>query len=236
MTRQRDGQSLINDAYSITDLAAFTTRYPRPDVLRWINQGGAEFWDILLQVQGKAFGRSATPWNITTTANTTTYTTGFPTDFLELLTVRKDGPIGVMIRPLLPAEEAFLLEPGIVANSLYFPECYELVPGGLRLLPAHSAGLTIVVDYVKQWTDLTDSPTSFVDGIDGWEDYLVYHAASEMMTKEAEWDAVRAFEDKKTKLAARITRRAQKRDIYRPRRARDVRGEMGFVNPRRWRG
>lgn len=230
MARTRDGASLINDAYKTTDLEAFTGRYPRPDVLRWLNQGGAELWDIILQAQGKAFGRSPTPWTITTTAATTVYTSGFPTDFLELLSVRLQGPGGAMIAPLLPAEEAFLLEPGIVSQ---WPEVYELVPGALRVLPAHSAGLTILVDYVVRFTDLSDSGASLFDGFNGWEDYLVAHAAREMMKKEGEWDAVQAFGADKQALAARVMARVAKRDIYRPRRARDVRGTQGLAQ--RWR-
>lgn len=238
MARTRSGQSLIDDAYKKADLEAFTDRYPRSEVLRYINQGGAELWDIILMARGKTFGRSATPWTITTLANTTTYTSGFPSAFLELLSVRlSHGTAGEMLRPLQPAEEAWNRLDG--AESTY-PLFYELIPGGIRLLPEHDAGLSVVVEYAIAFTDLTDSSGSLFDGINGWEEYLVCHAAREMMLKEGELEMARVLAEDKAMLAARVAKRAPSRDAYGQRRARDVRGERMMNGPRmmwngRWR-
>lgn len=229
MARTRSGQDLIDDAYKKVDLQAFTDRYPRPEVLRYINQGGAELWDLILNARGRTWGRSATPWTITTTAGTTDYTTGFPATFLELLSVRLSGPGGALLRPLQTPEEAFLLDSDSGAT---YPEFYELVPGALRLLPEHSAGHVVVVDYVRTFTDLTDSPSSFFDGINGWEEYLVCHAAREMMLKEGEDGMARELQNDKDRLAGRIARRIANRDAFRPQRARDVRGERMMRVPR----
>lgn len=222
MARTRSGASLIDDAYEVSDLVGFTDRHPRTQVLRWINQGGAELWDIILSARGRAFGRSANPWSITTVADTVLYTSGYPADFLDLISVRLAGPGGEMLHPVRPEEEAFLREPGIYSNA---PEFYELAPGGLRLFPLHESGKIVIVEYAKTFTDLTDSSGSLFDGFNGWEDYLVYHAASEMLKKEGERQEADGFLRDKAMLKERIMKRLPARDGYGPRRAKDVRGE-----------
>lgn len=230
MARTRSGQDLINDAYKKADLEAFTDRYPRTEVLRYVNQGGPVLWGKILDSRARTFGRSSTPWEITTEASTTEYSDDFPDDFLNLLSVRLQGPGGEMINPLLPAEEAFNLEPGFVG---LYPEFYELVPGALRLLPEHQAGLTIIVDYIVGWTDLTDSSGSTFDGINGYEEYLALHAAREMLIKEGEPGEASLLKQDMLEVLARVAKEAPKRDAYRPRRVRDIRGER-MLSAGRW--
>jgi hypothetical protein len=231
MARQRSGEDLINDALVKADLEAFTSRYPRPEVLRHVNQGGAELWDILLDARGKAFGRSATPWEITTTADTIEYTDDFPDDFLELLSVRLKCPFGQMLRPLASPEEAFLR---ITSGGQAFPDYYELIPGGIQLFPEHQAGCCVVVEYAVCFTDVEDSASSYVDGVDGWEDYLVCHAARELALKEGEIEFAREMSAEKAGIALRIKKRAPSRDAFRARRVKDVRGER-LAMGRGWR-
>lgn len=223
MARTRTGASLIDDAYKKADLEAFTTRFPRTEVLRYINQGGAELWDLILMAMGRTFGRASSPWTITTTADTIAYTTGYPSTFLELLSVRLDGPGGEMLRPLESAEEAWNREDDATGST---PMFYELVPGGIRLFPQHDADLSVVVEYVTAFTDLADSSGSTFDGFNGWEDYLVIYAAREMMIKEGEVEMARLLGEDKSAIARRVASRAQSRDAYRPKRVRDVRGEQ----------
>jgi hypothetical protein len=222
MARSRSGEDLVNDAYKKTDLAGFLDRHPRVDVLRHVNQGGAELWDLLVAAYGKAWARSSTPWEVTTTADTFEYTGDFPADFLELLSVRLRCPHGQMLRPLATPEEAFLRE-DIGGQS--HPEFYELIPGGIQLFPEHRAGDCVIVEYARAYTDLTDSPSSSFDGVSGWEDYMVAHAAREMFIKEGEPELARLMDDDKAAIGVRIRKRAPNRDAHRARRARDVRGE-----------
>jgi hypothetical protein len=223
--RYRSGADLIDDVYKKADLEAFTARYPRPEVLRHINQGGAELWDLILNARGRTWGRAPTPWTITTVDGRVEYTSvdGFPSTVLELLSVRMSGPCGgdFMLSPLQPPEEAWWRAP----LGRYIPEFYELVPGALILLPTPKACLTVVVEYVRAFTDLTDSSSSFFDGVNGWEDYLVCHGAQQLAFKEGELPFAREMQDEKDRLAVRIAKRAPSRDGYRAQRARDVRGE-----------
>jgi hypothetical protein len=226
--RLRSGASLIDDAYKKVDLEAFTDRYPRSEVLRHLNQGGAELWDILLDALGKTFGRSSSPWEITTTADTIEYTSDFPSTFLELLSVRLECPHGEMLQRLATPEEAFLRD----SESAGYPTYYDLIPGGIQLFPKHQAGLCVVVEYVRTFTDLTDAADSYFDGINGWEEYLVCHAAREMALKEGESAFAKEMADDKLALKERIKKRAPNRDAFRQRRIKDVRGERLFTG--RW--
>lgn len=221
MSRLRSGESLINDAYKKADLEGFTTRFPRSEVLRYINQGGAELWDILLAARGKAFARSPTPWEITTTADTVEYTTGFPETFLDLLSVRISCPYDGMLRPLQSPEEAYHREG---TGSDAYPMYYELIPGGIQLFPLHQADACVIVEYATKFVDLSDSPSGGFDGVNGWEEYMVCHAAREMALKEGEIEFAREMANDKAALALRIAKRAPNRDAFRPRRAKDVRG------------
>lgn len=231
MARQRSGADLIDDAYKKADLEAFTTRYPRAEVLRYINQGGAELWDILVDALGKTWARSSSPWEFETTADTIVYTGDFPGNFLELLSVRMECPYEVMLSRLATPEEAFLRNGEGAGQPVY----YDLIPGGIQLFPKHVAGLCIVVEYARAYTDLTDAEDSYIDGVSGWEEYLVCHAAREMALKEGELDFARAMENDKLALAGRIKKRAPRRDAHRSRRVRDVRGER-LAGMRGWRG
>jgi hypothetical protein len=230
MARSRSGSDLIDDAYKKADLEAFTTRYPRSEVLRYVNQGGAELWDVLIDALGKAYGRSSSPWEITTLADTIEYRTNFPSTWLQLISVRLECPFPQMLHRLASPEEAFLRD----GEGTGYPEFYELIPGGIQLFPKHQAGCCVVVEYVTRYTDLTDSSSSSFDGVSGWEEYMVCHAAREMALKEGELDFARAMENDKAALKDRIKKRAPNRDAYRPRRARDVRGERMLGGRWRW--
>lgn len=230
MARTRSGQDLINDSYKKVDLEAFTDRYPRSEVLRHLNQGGAELWDILLSALGKTFARSSSPWMITTTEDTIEYSGDYPEDFLELLSVRLTCPYDEMLSRLATPEEAFLRS----GESSGTPVYYDLIPGGIQLFPKHQANCCVVVEYARTFTDLTDSPSSTFDGINGWEEYLVCHAAREMMLKEGEPEMARLLENDKFALAERIKKRAPNRDAFRQRRVKDVRGER-LAGGRGWR-
>lgn len=218
--RRRSGQDLINDVYVKTDMEEFTDRYPRTEILRHINQGGAELWDIILDARGKAFGRSTTPWEITTTADTIEYTTDFPADFLEALHVRLKCPYGQPLDPLASPEEAYHRE----GTNQGVPRFYDLIPGGIQLYPVHQDGCCVVVDYAITFTDLTDSASSYFDGINGWEDYLVCHAAREVALKEGEIPFAREMTEEKARIEVRVRKRSAKRDNFRPKAAKDIRG------------
>lgn len=228
MARSRSGENLVDDAYKRSDMQSATDRFPRAEVLRYVNQGGAELWDYIVEARGRAYCRSATPWTITTTADTSFYTSGYPSDFYKLVSVRLDEEgQRAPLAPLTPHEEPLLRD---AEESI--PTHYDLRPTGILLLPEHSAGLSVVVDYVKNWADLSDSSGSTFDGIDGWEEYIVLFAARCMAVKDEEWSLAQALDRDMDRMRERLKRLAPVKDTFRAERVQDVRGPRMFA--RRW--
>ncbi len=223
MARTRSGADLIDDSYLRADLVGATDRHPRDVVLRYVNQGAAELYDLLVEARGRAYYR-ATPSTITTTVATSRY--AMPAAFYRLISIRVAGQGGYCLEPFNPQMEPMLREPG---NTAAKPTHYELQPGYVELLPLHSGGTSVVVDYVPVFTDLTDDTTSTFDGINGWEQYLVYFAAREMLFNDGEStsDQDRAMQA----MAMRIGKLAPGRDSFRAERVKNVRRTVGW---RRW--
>jgi len=226
MARTRTGAELIDDSYKRADLVAATDRFPRTEVLRYVNQGGAALYDLLIEARGRAYYAVKPASTITTTASTSRYT--LPTAFYRLSSVRVGGAGGYTLSPFTPQDEPWLRDPGATAPK---PTHYEIQPGYIELLPLHSAGESVVVDYVPYFTDLADSSNTF-DGINGWEEYVVDFAARCMLIKEDELQLVGKIEQDMAKLEMRISKLAPGRDAFRAERVKNVRA----VPPRVWRG
>lgn len=220
MARNVSGQTLINEAFKRSDNEGATDRHPRADVLRYVNQGGTELYDLLVEARGRTYYRSTTPWTITTTADTTKYTSSFPSTFYRLISVRvEEDDIVTPLHPFTPLEEGELRGTTFASK----PTHYELHPDGIVLLPEHSAGLTVTVEYVKAYTNVTDAADSYFDGINGWEEYIVAFAARCMAVKDESWQLVNACDADMARLKERIKKLAPHRDAFRPRRMQDVR-------------
>ena len=226
MARTRTGAELIDDSYKRADMQSATDRFPRTEVLRYVNQGGAALYDLLIKARGRAYFAVKPAQTITTTASTSRY--ALAAAFYQLSAVRLSGAGGYMLDPFTPQDEPWLREPG--ANGTK-PTHYEIQPGYIELLPLHSAGLSVLVDYVPVFTDLTDGATTF-DGINGWEEYIPDFAACCMLTKDDEIALKNSILGDMAKLEARIAQLAPRRDNYRAERARNVRGNNGLP----WRG
>lgn len=222
MANQVSGQTLINEAYKRADQEGATDRHPRTDVLRYVNQGRRELFDLLVEANGRGYYRAASPWSITTLASTTLYTSGFPAAFYQLVSVRaSDGSIQEPLLPFTPTEEPGLRQEGVAA---YLPTHYEMRPNGICLLPEHAAGRTVVVEYIAAPSDLTDAADNYVDGVNGWEEYIVYFAAMCIAEKDEDMECLSRCDAGLKRLHARIAKLAPKRDRYKPRRSSDVRG------------
>ncbi len=219
MARTRSGESLIDDAYLRADLVGATARHPRATVLRYVNQGGAELYDLLIEARGRAYFAKKPAQTITTTASTSRY--ALASDFYRLSALRVAGVGGFTLDPFTSQMEPMLREPGITASK---PTHYELQPGYVELLPLHTAGLSVVCDYVPYFTDLTDSSGSLFDGINGWEQYLVFYAAREMHIHDDELELANKNDQAMAAMAMRIAKLAPGRDNFRAEKVKNVRG------------
>jgi hypothetical protein len=199
------------------------------DVLRYVNQGASELWDLLIEARGPEYFRETAP-TITTLASTTSYSLQYATAFYLLVSVRVEDATGGYAEPLTSftsQEEPSLRDSSNGSDG--FPTHYQLRRSSngsntLAVLPAHAAGNSLIVDYVPTFTDLTDSALSSFDGVNGWEEYIVDFAALKMATKDEEWNLVRELREDMKGLRSRILKLAPKRDMHRARRVKDVRG------------
>jgi hypothetical protein len=227
MARGRSLSDLRNDSYKRADCEGATDRHTPDDVTRYVNQGGAELYDIIVEARGRSYFRKSPPLSITTLAGTSFYAFSddedSPSDFYRLISVRRQGHES--LRSFTPDEEADLRR---ADSPIGVPTHYELRPGGIELLPLHGAGTVIVVDYVPTYTDLVEDDDTF-DGINGWEEYVVCFAARCMAVKDEEWQLANALKADMASLRDRISKLAPTRDGFRPERVKDVRGSS-----RRW--
>jgi hypothetical protein len=222
VAHQVSGQSLINEAYKRADQEGATDRHPRTDVLGYVNQGARELYDLLIEARGRSYYRNSSPWTITTTADTTLYTGSFPSAFYQLVSVRaSDGSIQDPLIPFTPLEEPELRRASAVA---YMPTHYEMRPNGIALLPEHTAGKSVIVEYVPAMTALTDAADSYFDAVNGWHEYIIDFAARCMAVKDQDAPLVSMLDGDMARLTKRIEKLAPKRDRFRPGRVQDVRG------------
>lgn len=233
MARTRTLTLMRADAYKRSDnegTDASDGRHPTADVTRYINQGCAELWDLLIEARGADYYRAATPQTITTTEDTSSY--ALEAGFYLLISVRIAETGGGPLVPFTSQEEPELRDD---LGSTGWPTHYQLRRSAatssqntICLLPTHDAGLSIVVEYVPSFTDLSADGDLF-DGINGWEEYAVCYAARCMATKDEEWQLVQALDRDMARLADRIKKLAPKRDMHRARRVTDVRGPRAMA-------
>jgi hypothetical protein len=225
VARTRTGAQLIDDAYKRSDNEAATDRHPRTDVLRYVNQGVTELYDLLVAARGASYFRADPAQTITTEADETSY--DLEDDFYRLVSVRvaRDSFNGYPLIPFDAQEEPELRAGG---SSAGFPTHYEIRPGKIAILPEHTAGLSVVVEYIPHATDLEDEEDSTFDGINGWEEYVSLYAALKMAQKDEDDGIIRDIKDDLATLRQRIASLAPKRDAFRARRVRDVRGPQAF--------
>jgi hypothetical protein len=230
MARTRTLAQLSAEAYERADEESATDRFPTAALTRYVNQGIAELYDILVEARGRAYYRAAAPWTITTLASTSFYafaayvvgaTTYDAGTFYKLISIRRSTQNGPMLEPFQPGDEADLRS---TSGASTYPTHYEVRPGGIELLPLHAAGTSIVVDYIPHAVEL-GTVTTF-DGINGWEDYVVAFAARCIGTKNADWELVRALDADMARIKERVAKLAPTRDAFRAERANDVRGTM----------
>ena len=225
MARTRSGADLIDDAYARSDLESAVDRHERPDVLRYVNQGAAALYDLLVEARGKSYYR-ATPYEITTLAGTTRY--ALPTTFYRLVSVRVKGSNGFTLEPFQAQDEPMLRAPSADAQ---LPSHYEIQNGFIELLPSHRAGEIVVLDFIPYVPALADDAGSLFNGFNGWEEFIAIFAAKCMAFKDQDWDLVRELKADLGVVATRVSKLAPGRDAFRAERVKNVRGARG-----RWYG
>jgi hypothetical protein len=96
---------------------------------------------------------------------------------------------------------------------------YRLRANGLWLTPTPQSGQTIRILYIPRLTELA-SDSSELDGINGWNEWVIVDAAIKALVKEE--SDTSALERDKASITARIESAAENRDASQPQRVADV--------------
>ena len=202
-TRARERADMVNSSF-ITD----------SELNGYISASYAELYDILVQSGLLYF----TPTAQTITGNgSETY--AVPSGYYG--TVRVDRQEGSNFYPL---QEYMITERHVHENGGGSEaRVYSAQGSNISLLPAPSSG-TYRHIYIPAPVDLTASADSTtIDGVSGWEEYIVVDAARKMLQKEE--SSTTGVERDLLRLKERIEEMAQNRAWSTPRRVVDVRSD-----------
>lgn len=174
---------------------------------RWINSSAAELYDLLVQKYGADyFVTLPAPSYVIETSGQVV----LPSEFYKLLGV--DLKAGGEWR----AVQRFAFGERNRQTEIR----YRLRGPTLWFAPAESAaGQTVRVWYVPKPTEMTGD-TMYVEGISGWEEYVVVDCAIKALAKEESDPSV--FMAQKAALIQRIEAAAENRDAGLPARVADV--------------
>ena len=188
----------------------------------YINLAYFELYDILVQKYGDDYF-VASPYSFTTDGSTQLYT--LPSDLYKFLGL--DLQLGgtadsfVTIRPFMFGERNRYATPNFQSFYGITNLRYRLAGGKLFLTPIPAANQTLRIWYIPRLTELS-SDSSTVDGVSGWQEYIVLDAAEKALRKQ-ELD-VSVFLVQKQALIQRIEAAAEGRDAGNPQTITDSRG------------
>lgn len=204
------------------------------EILTYIQSSQQELYDLLVTTYGEDYYSSIAS-TITTDGSNDRF--ALPTDFYKLLgcslLIQSGTPNQyITMRPFAFAERD-KWSTGAVASGRQTPLRYRLEAGNLWLRPFPASGQVIQLYYVPRLSVPT-LPTDTIDGVNGWEEYLVVDGAIKCMQKE-ESDC-RVLMAQKDALVRRINAAAANRDAGEPTTVADTRRDYddGSVWPSGW--
>jgi hypothetical protein len=207
-TKARERSDMVNSSF-VTD----------SELNGYISASYAELYDILVQ-SGLVY-YTPTTQTITGTGSET-----YPLAADYYGTVRVDRVSGSNYCPLteyMITERASYENSGTGEARAYSPQ-----GSNMSLLPAPTSGSYRHI-YIPAPADLTADVTT-VDGVSGWEEFIVVDAARKMLQKEE--SSTVGIERDLARLKARIEEMSQNRAWATPRRVTDVRGDVN--DPSGW--
>lgn len=171
----------------------------------------------------------------TATANgSASYT--LPDDYYSIVAVfRVDGTIR---QPLLRHDWRFKLDPGVTGPAI----SYRVMNSAIEFDPVPTEG-TYEIRYIPLPAELSLDADS-LDGVLGWEEYIVCAVARDIYDKEGFLDAAARQDNRRRELAERIKLEATEREATQSLRVQDVRnrptdfleGAYRSHGVRSWRG
>jgi hypothetical protein len=183
----------------------------------YINASYAELYDLLVS-------RFEDYFTTTTTATVTAGNSSFavPSDFYKLRGVDRQIGSSDNYYALLKFNFSERNWRNRRLNRALFGQSninYRLIGDTVELLPEDHAAGTYRLWYVPAFTTLS-SDSDTLDGVNGWEEYIVVDACIKCLEKEE--SSTTSFERQKQKLEMRIEEMASNRDFDQPERVTDM--------------
>lgn len=181
----------------------------------YINYSYYELYDLILQKFADDY-YEAKPYTYTTASGQQLYP--LPLDFYKLMGVE------VALNPSDPNSWVSLRKFQFIQRNLWnYPNVYtfygvtnlryRLNGNNLYIVPIPSAGQTLRIWYAPRLSQLIND-TDTLDGVSGWEEYVIADVCIKALTKE-ESDAS-VFMAQKAELKQRIEEAAENRDVGEP--------------------
>lgn len=178
---------------------------------RYISRSYKELYDILIQKFGDDYFVT-TPYSYTTAADTYLY--ALPVDFYKLLGAEISiGGSYVSLRKFEFIQRNMWNQPNVYTMYGLTNLRYRLSGSNLRLTPTPAANQTVRIWYAPRPSILM-ADTDTVDGVSGWEEYIIVDTCIKAMAKEESDPSV--FIAQKNALIKRIEEAAENRDIGEP--------------------
>jgi hypothetical protein len=218
VVRILDGPTLLGIRTKIRNRSdmKFSTFVEDSELNDYINDSAKELYGLLVQKYGDNYFVQLPPYEFMTDGLSDYYP--LPSDFFKLLGVDlqiNNSPNGyVSLKPFQLAERNKWSIPNMqVVYGRLVNLRYRVMGNRVSFVPRAAAGQTMRLLYVPRVTELV-LDTDVLDGVSGWEEYVVVDVCIKALAKEESDTTV--FERAKVGLLARIESEAANRDAANP--------------------
>ena len=196
--------------------------YTQQELISMVSQSYKELYDVVVTAYGDDY-YLATPYTYLTGQNQQMYP--LPNDFYKLLLVEvalnpTDPNSYVTIRQFMLREKNKWNYPNQYTMFGITNIRYRLEGNNLMIVPQTQGGQTLRIWYVPRPNQLI-YPTDLVDGISGWEEYIIADVCIKMLVKEESNEQAQAFAQQKAAMMKRLEDMANNRNIGEPQQVTD---------------
>lgn len=211
-----------------TDIQSELARFPDAEINGYVNRGIAQLHVKLVAARGQGFQETTT--TLSTVISQELYT--LPATFLEVVNVFMviDGA-----RRIIRTYEEMETD-GLRTSNVGYDWCkqpfYRLSGDQMSILPTPATVQTINIKYIPSAVVLT-TDTSTLDGIDGFEEYVIGYAGQLVSTKQGDDGRMAMMMQQQQQALANILAIQKARNAAEAPRMVDVKGGDWWSNRRR---
>lgn len=179
MARTATRLSLRNQAYQRADTESATDRFPTAEVDEYINQSYTELYDLLCDSEQDYF---LTSTSVSIVASTETYS--LPSDFYRIrgVDITINGSALYVSRWKFEERRNYFSQTN-VAWGYESPVAYHLTGQNIQFKPTPAIDVDATLWYYPAPPRMTDDAHT-IDGVAGWEEFVVLGAAIKMLAKD----------------------------------------------------